>query len=88
MSLGPSELSQRHSDNLSIIGDFRFEYECEVDYEYNFSNQERILKITTQHTNIVHKAFMFTDQQQGEATATGNVTGLKFESRTRTHTPI
>ena len=54
-------------------------------FQYNFSNRERILKIITLRTNIVHKAFTSTDQQQGEATVrSGNVTGLKFESRTRT----
>ena len=54
-----------------ILGDFRFEYEYEIAYEYDFSNLERILKIITWHTNIAPKAFTLTDQQQGEATALG-----------------
>ena len=54
-----------------ILGDFRFEYEYEIDYECDFSNPQRILKIIKKYTNIVPKAFTPTDQQQGEARALG-----------------
>ena len=68
------------------IRGLRLEYEYEIEYgqyEYNFSNRERILKIIKWHSNIVpNKAFTSTGQQQGDCC--GNVTSLKFESRTRT----
>ena len=51
------------------IGDFRFEYE--IEYEYDFSNRELILKIITSHKNIVPRAFSSTDHQQGDAMALG-----------------
>ena len=54
-----------------ILGDFRLEYEYEIENEYDFSNRERILKIITWHTNVAPKAFTSTDQQQGEAMALG-----------------
>ena len=53
------------------ITNFRLEYEDKIEYEYDFSNRERILKVIEWHTNIVPKAFTSTDQQQGEATALG-----------------
>ena len=53
---------------METLGDIRLECEYEIDFEYYFSNRERILKIITYHTNIFPKAFTSTDQQQGEAT--------------------
>ena len=36
-----------YRENISaILGDFRLEYKYEIEYEYDFSNQERILQIT------------------------------------------
>ena len=55
----------------SLTGHFRLEYKCDIGYEYDFSNGERILTIILWHANIVLKCFSSTDQQQGEARALG-----------------
>ena len=66
-----------------ILGDFRFEYEYEIDYENDFSILVCRLHIVT-HIPISSNELPSLPKTSMKSEGSGNVTGLKFKTRTRT----
>ena len=65
-------------------------YKYDIESEYDFSNLVLLLSIITFYTNLI--TIIFNWSATGRNESSENVTGLKFESRTRsrshTRTPI
>ena len=63
---------------MQVIGTLRLEY------EYDFLNLVRMLSIIMSHTNLVPRASFTYWSTTGRRDGSGDLTGLKFESCTRT----
>ena len=74
-----------------ILGTFISKYKYESECEYDFSNQVLMLWIVTFHINLAcTDSLLFNWSATGSSEGSGNITGLKFKSRsgTRSRTPI
>ena len=67
----------------NTIASFRLDNENEIEYEYDFSTLVFRLHIITTHTNSSHELLSLPKNNMKKE-GSGIVTGLKFESRTRT----
>ena len=83
-NLRPADKILTLAEEIEIM---KSEHEHEIEYEYDCLHLELMLSIITFHTNLI-PSLLFNWPAIGRGEGSGNVTGLKFESHSRTRSRI
>ena len=65
-------------------GFIRFDYEYQIEYEYDVSDLVFLVWVTDGHTNPVFEVSLCAGKQREMGNSSGDVTDLKYKSRIRT----